>query len=343
MEAVILAPNFLEWILGETPYDLKELSFSMQFRIGYVIALLVLLGLVLAAIWYVQHLKSGPRPLERGAFEALYADPLSPPEGALRVFHLGHSLVGRDMPAMLAQLAGPEHGYDSQLGWGAFLREHWEPDVPVKGFETENAHPRYRDAHEAVGSGEYDAVVVTEALGIRDAIRYFTPHDYLRKWAVKAQAVNPKTRVYFYETWHKLTVEEGWLDRLDDDLGKYWEGEILRRALAYHDVTRPIYVIPAGQVMARFVREVEARGGVGPIRDRTSLFDDEIHFNDYGAYLVALTHYAVLYGRSPVGLPHALRGADGAPAADVGAEAARLMQETVWEVVTAYAPSGVKG
>ena len=38
---------------------------------------------------------------------------------------------------------------------------------------------------------------------------------------------------------------------------------------------------------------------------------DMIHLNDIGAYLVALTHYAVLYHRSPVGLPHQLRLADG--------------------------------
>ena len=99
---------------------------------------------------------------------------------------------------------------------------------------------------------------------------------------------------------------EGWLERVDKDLGRYWEGEILRRALAYEDVTRPIHVIPGGQVMAAFVRRVEAAGGIGPIGDRRDLFKDDIHFNDFGAYLVALTHYAVLYGRSPVGLPHNL-------------------------------------
>lgn len=313
----------------------------MQFGLGYVIALLALAGAALAAAYYF--LKSGPRPLDRTAFDALYVDPLPPAGGPLRVFHLGHSLVGRDMPAMLAQLAGPGHGYDSQLGWGSFLREHWEPDVPVKGFESENAHPRYRDAHEAVGSGDYDAVVLTEAVEIRDAIRYFTPHDYLRKWAVKARETNPETRVYLYEIWHQLDDEEGWLERLDRDLARYWEGQILARALAYEDVTRPIHVIPAGQVMAAFVRAVEARGGVGPIGTRADLFSDDIHFNDYGAYLVALTHYAVLYGRSPVGLPHALTRADGSPADDPGPEAARLMQEAVWEVVTDYPPAGVAG
>lgn len=284
---------------------------------------------------------SGPAALDRAAFDALYAQPLPPPEAPLKVYHLGHSLVGYDMPAMLAQLAGPGHDYNSQLGWGSFLREHWEPDVPVKGFEESNTHPEFREPREALASGEYDALVLTEAVEIRDAIKYFTPHDYLRKWAVAAWAANPETRVYLYETWHPLNDPEGWLERLDLDLGRYWEGEILRRALAYDDVTQPIYVIPAGQVMARFVREVEAQGGVGPVRDRKDLFSDDIHFSDFGAYLVALTHYAVLYGRSPVGLPHDLRKADGSPAADPGPQAARLMQQVVWDVVTGYPPTGV--
>ena len=42
-----------------------------------------------------------PRPLDPAATQARYAAPLAPPTGAMAVFHLGHSLVGRDMPAML--------------------------------------------------------------------------------------------------------------------------------------------------------------------------------------------------------------------------------------------------
>src|SRR6056297_2905194 len=71
-----------------------------------------------------------PDPLSQGEMAALYERPLPPPDGALAVYHLGHSLVGRDMPAMLGQLASAagreDHGYDSQLGWGTTLKAHWE-------------------------------------------------------------------------------------------------------------------------------------------------------------------------------------------------------------------------
>ena len=86
-----------------------------------------------------------PAPVDDTAFNALYADPAPAPDGPLRVYHLGHSLVGHDMPVMLMQLAGEGHAFSSQIGWGSFLREHWEPDVPVKGFEDENTHDEHRD------------------------------------------------------------------------------------------------------------------------------------------------------------------------------------------------------
>lgn len=282
-----------------------------------------------------------PDPLERADFDALYDTPLAPPQQAISVYHLGHSLVGHQMPVMLTQLAEAGHIHASQLGWGANLRQHWDPDVPINGFEESNQHPQHRDPHEAMASGEYDAVVLTETVEIRESIKYHDPQAYLREWAMAAWAGNPQTRVYLYETWHPLNDPEGWLTRIDLDLDRYWEGEILRRTLAHDDVNQPIYVIPGGQVMAAFARRVEAAGGIGPITGRRDLFKDDIHFNDYGAYLMALTHYAVLYGRSPVGLPHQLELANGDPAADPGPDAAQAMQETVWEVVTAYPPSGV--
>lgn len=282
-----------------------------------------------------------PDPLDIEVFNALYEAPAPAATGPQKILHLGHSLVAHDMPEMLTQLAGSDHSYSSQIGWGTFLKAHWDPDTPRNGFEESNGHPQFRDGHEAVESGEYDALVVTEAVEIRDSIKYMESPKMLHNWADKARTHNPDIRVYFYETWHNLDDPEGWLTRLDRDLETYWEGEILRRALNYDSDPKPIYVIPGGQVMARVVREIERRGGVGPLKTREDLFSDTIHFNDYGAYLMALTHYAVLYQRSPVGLPHALQKADGTPAADPGPEAARLMQEIVWEVVTGYPKTGV--
>lgn len=67
-----------------------------------------------------------PAPLDIAAFDALYADPAPVAPGPKRVYFIGHSLIGRDMPAMLAQLSAADNGgYESQLGWGASLKSHW--------------------------------------------------------------------------------------------------------------------------------------------------------------------------------------------------------------------------
>jgi hypothetical protein len=287
--------------------------------------------------------QAAPPPLSAAEMERLYAEPLPPPAGAVRGFHIGHSLVGRDMPAMLAQLAGGDYAYESQLGWGTTMREHWGPNDRINGFETENNHPRYRSASEAVDSGDYGVLVLTEMVEIRDAMAYFESWNYLSRWAERARAANPEIRVYFYETWHPTDDPEGWLNRLDADLNRYWIDGILRPALTESEGTYPIHVIPGGQVMAAFVRAVEARGGLPDVSGVDDVMADKIHFNDLGAYLIALTHYAVIFGRSPVGLPHELMRADGSPAVAPSPETAALMQNVVWDVVTSMPMTGVAG
>jgi len=298
--------------------------------------------LAAGAAWW--RLAPTPVPTLPGLTDAqmanLFAEPTPAPDGALRVFHIGHSLVNLDMPAMLSQLAGDGHGYESQLGAGASLRMHWG-DEPVRAFEEANAHPRYRDAREAVASGDCDAIVLTEMVEIRDALRYFDSGRYLSQFTEAARSTRPDTRVYLYETWHPLDDPEGWLERLDRDLPLYWEAGILRPALYNLPEGARIGLIPAGQAMAALVREIEQRGGVGNVRDRNDLFSDQIHLNDLGNYFVALVHYAVLYGSSPEGLPHQLLRADGTPATAPDAETARLMQDVAWRVVRSIPATGV--
>jgi len=310
-----------------------------------LLVILIVLGIACLGIVLITKGKDRPAPLAAEQVDALYATPL-PPKTPRSAYHLGHSLVGRDMPAMLAQLMG--NSYDSQLGWGTPLRDHWEPEVEINGFDAENAHDRYRDAKEALGSGNYDVFVATEMVEIRDAIKYHQSDKYLYRWADLARKANPETRIYFYESWHPTDTAEGWLERIDTDLTKHWENDILLPAMSRDAEVRPIHVIPAGQVMAHFVRDVETRGGVDNVPDRFALFAmqadgsrDPIHLSDLGLYLVALTHYAVLTGTSPVGLPHELQRADGTAADAPGADAARMMQDSVWHVVTHYPKTGV--
>ena len=272
--------------------------------------------------------------LTKAEMAVIYAAPLAVPDGPVSVYHLGHSLVGRDMPAMLAAASG--HDYASQLGWGASLMNHWQGAVP--GFDEENRAPGFRPVLEALDSGAYPVVVLTEMVELRDAVRWHDSGQYLAKWALRARAANPQVRVYLYETWHRLDDPDGWSARVKADLTALWEDEVLRPAVAQAGA---IYVIPGGQVMAAVGTEAEA-GNIPGLTGAADLFADEIHFNDTGAWLMAMTHYAVIYGVSPEGLPAQLPRVDGSLAGAPSEAAALAMQRVVWRVVTSYALTGVR-
>lgn len=280
-------------------------------------------------------------PKDRGEdLRALYQQKRTPPQPPLRIFQLGHSLVGRDMPAMLAQMAGAGHQYELQLGWGTSLREHYEPEATINGFDQENATPRYRDAHQALASGEYDAFVMTEMVRLSDAIRYHDSRDYAAKWAAEAAVGNPDIQLFLYESWHALDDGPDWLDRIPGDLEDQWKSDLLWPAT--REIGRPVWLIPVGQVMAKLVAEAETNpDGIAELKSRNDLFSDNIHPNDLGIYVVALTHFAVLYDRSPIGLPNQLLRADGTPATAPSPELARQMQEIVWEVVQQIPETGI--
>lgn len=270
---------------------------------------------------------------------------LAPPAEVRAVFHLGHSLVGPNMPAMLAQLGG--HAYASQLGWGTPLKAHWEEGEALAGYEL-HASPGLSPApaREALASGGFDTLVLTEMVEIRDAIRYFDSSDYLARWVALAREGNPQLRVYLYETWHRLDDADGWLERIEADLDENWLGRLIAPAEAA-GATGTIYLIPGGQAMAAVARAAEA-GELPGLTSREDLFArddaggvDMIHINDLGAYVVALAHDAVIYQRSPVGLPHQLTRADGSPADALEPEAARRVQEIVRDIVQRLPQTGV--
>lgn len=308
---------------------------------------LALVGTVAAGFGAWRYWRGAPglpaprTPVDRADFEAA-VKPLVPPEGPLRTYHLGHSLVGRDMPAMLAQLAGHDHA--SQLGWGASLRQHWEDRLEIPGFAVENAHPHFRPAKDALASGDYDAVVLTEMVELRDAIRWHASPHYLARWAEAARKGNPDVRLYLYETWHRMDDPEGFLPRIANDLPALWEGELQRGAMAWGQA--PLHLIPAGKTLKSAIKAVEA-GEIPGVSQREAFFtrapdgtQDMIHPSDLGAYLVALVHYAVLYHRAPLGLPHVLARADGSPV-EFGADTAAALQALVWDVVLTTPRTGV--
>ncbi|MFL0810259.1 MAG: hypothetical protein K6L76_07580 [Agarilytica sp.] len=286
--------------------------------------------------------------LDQKQLEQLYGEALERQNKKLKVYHLGHSLVGRTMPLMLQQLVGDGHDHRSQLGWGTPLKAHWEPDIPVNGLEEENNHAFYLPFDEAVESAAFDVFVLTEMVEIKAAIKYAKSAEYLEKFVRKITRDTPEAKIYFYETWHKVTDEEGWMFRLERDYKKYWLDNIVDRAHKKLNTDHTIYVIPVGQVMLALFREIEALGGVQGISGPEDFFKrnedgslDPIHINELGEYLVALVHYAVLYRQSPEGLPFQLKNEKGELAVAPSEEVAMLMQRLTWQVVSQDYRTGI--
>lgn len=289
-------------------------------RRGLVAGLGVGLGAIVAPVlaWQLRATPAVARGSLRGSL------------GPGAVYHLGHSLVGPDMPAMLAAAGG--HVFHAQTGWGTSLRDHWKGRV--NGLEPGPAH---RPAFAALDGGAYAAVVLTEMVELRDAIRWHDSGRFLAKWAARARAGNSEVRLFLYETWHRLDDPAGWEARIAADRAALWQAGVLDPALQAG--AGPIRVIPGGPVLAAVARAAEA-GALPGLAGRAALFADEIHLSDTGAWVIAMAHYAVIRGQSPEGLPARLPGGDGA-LRGVSEAAALPVQRLVWQVVAADPLSGV--
>lgn len=265
--------------------------------------------------------------------------PLRPPIDEARVMFIGHSLVNFHMPAMLADVARSldvRHEYAAHIQDGAPLKHNWERHGQARGT----------DAREALPTGRYDVVVLTEAVDLDDMIRWMEPAEYGGRFYRLAVEANPDVRVFLYETWHDRKLvrsgplgcsrEGNWRTYLDDDLGK-WEG--IADDIGRSHRGPPVALVPGGQAMARLVDEIRD-GRVPGIDNESSLFSDTVHLSDLGNYFIALVHFATIYRQSPEGATDAPRDAEGR-VREVPAPTARALQRIAWDVVHGYAWSGV--
>jgi hypothetical protein len=96
-----------------------------------------------------------------------------------------------------------------------------------------------------------------------------------------------------------------------------------------------VFVVPIGQAVIA-LREKILDGKAPGLKKQSDLFTDDIgHARAHVMVLNAYCHYAVIYKRSPVGLP--------VPAtAKTDEKLNRLLQELAWEAVTKHPLSGVK-
>ena len=270
----------------------------------------------------------------------LSQDTATPPAGQ-RVFIAGHSF---HMPIVqpLGQIAKSAGIKDHVLAGtqsigGSTVTQHWEkPDAM-------NA------AKKALRAGKVDVLTLSPHLKI--------PDEGIDHFVELLLEHNPKGRVTVQASWLPYSDQLGALlgykddDRDQTDLAKLRKatefvlGKLRADVKSINDRCAEkqkravVFVVPTGDALLR-LRERIAKGTVPGITKQSSLFSDAMgHTNAPVGVLNAYCHFAVIYGRSPVGLP--------APASLTGlgdntAKANRVLQECAWEAVTKEPMSGVK-
>ena len=215
------------------------------------------------------------------------------------IFFIGHSLVAHDIPRFIegfVEAAGGTGIAEQQIINGAPLRYQWENGANAEGT----------NAQTALRSGEFEILILTEAVPLRNHLQWSGTTEYATNFVELAASGNPDIQIYIYETWHNLDSGTGvdipwddrdhipWRERLDQDLA-LWEGiadDI--NAQATSTGAGPVQLIPAGQALAKLHDEIEA-GNVPGMRSIRDFFSDGIHLNDLGKYFVSLVKFATIY------------------------------------------------
>ena len=194
----------------------------------------------------------------------------APPPGTLRVLFIGNSLTEtNDLPAMLQALADSADGPDIHVA-----------AVTMSGFSLED-HWDGTDARERIAGAAWDWVVLQQGPSAWPSSRE-NLREWTRKYAPLIRAAGGEPALY-------MVWPESW------------------RMTAF-DSVRTSYDAAAADVGGALVPGGDAWRAAWRRDGRMALYGgDGFHPSALGTYVVAVTMYARLTGRSPVGLPSTLR------------------------------------
>jgi hypothetical protein len=260
------------------------------------------------------------------------------PQGQ-RVFSCGHSFHVF-VPAILSDMAKAAGIKDhenvglSPIG-GSRVIQHW--DVP----EEKN------NAKKALRAGKVDVLTLSPI---------HLPDEGIEKFAQLALEHNPKIRITVQEFWLPYDVYDpttplkprkvdhnaptaAELRKVHEPYFKSMDNHV--RELNKKLGKEALFVVPVGQAVIA-LREKIIAGEAPGLKTQEDLFTDAIgHAKAPLQALAAYCHFAVIYRKSPVGLP--------LPAVLSKAKNAgwdeklnRLLQELAWDAVTQHPLSGVK-
>ena len=268
----------------------------------------------------------------------LAQDPAAPPvPQGQRVLSAGHSFHVF-MPGILKDLAQ-----------GAGIKDHVQVDVQSIGGSRVIQHWDLADeknkAKAALKTGKVDVFTLSPI---------YLPDEGIANFAQLALEHNPGIRITVQEFWLPHDVYDPSRKKAEKPDRDAMTGEELRkrhepyfksvddhvRELNQKHGKTVVYVVPVGQAVIG-LREKVMAGQAPGLKTQEELFSDAIgHVHAPIQALNAYCHFAVLYRRSPVGLP--LPGVLAKAKLAEGEKLNRLLQELAWEAVTGHPLSGVK-
>lgn len=264
----------------------------------------------------------------------------APASSEARVYHIGNSVTDTiRYPALakMAQGAGCRYTFGRHMIPGAPLA--WIHSHPTDGFKEETGY-----YGEALKNHFWDVIT------LQPFDRHLEGDDGDVAMAVKfielSRTKSPKARLLIYSRWPRKT-QDGALDYPVFWGRKYtggWDGtnetrdyfikllESLKKTLP-EDAKR-LGIVPVGDVLLALDAKLKAKplAGLSGVKD---FYTDGIHFGDQGAFVVGTTFFSVLFMRSPLGLSGDSYGVK-------DQALIRLVQQTVWEVVSKDPLTGVK-
>ena len=265
------------------------------------------------------------------------ADEVKPIDKGQRVFSAGHSFH-TFMPKMLAELAKsagiPDHKQVGISGIGAsYVYQHWNVEDAKNILKT------------ALRGGQVDVLTLSPI---------YLPDDGIENFARLGLEHNPDIRITIQEFWlpydvfdvnykkkrpepvdrNSRTVEQ--LRSINEPYYKSMDDHV--QALNQKFGKKVVLVVPVGQASLALRAKIIAGEAPG-LKQQNDLFTDAIgHATPPLQWLTAYCHFAVIYRRSPVGLPcppELSKAADG--------EALnRLLQQLAWDTVKAHPLSGLR-
>jgi len=254
-----------------------------------------------------------------------------------RILSAGHSFHVF-MPGILKDIAQ-----------GADIKDHVQVDVQSIGGSRVIQHWDLPDEKNkvktALKTGKVDALTLSPI---------YLPDEGIANFTAFALEQNPGIRVTLQEFWLPYDTFDLSRKKVDIDRNSLTAEELRKRHEPYfksidehvRELNRKhgktvVYVVPVGQAVIA-LREKVIAGQAPGVAAQADLFTDGIgHVHPPIQALTAYCHFAVLYRKSPVGLPIPGVLARSKIADEDKPKLTRLLQELAWEAALGHPLSGV--